>query len=70
MWRTEHEQGDESLLSERSDVEVMLDHFCRRVVGGLIPVADLGDVRRCYRLARAASESMQTGSPVHLNGQA
>jgi predicted dehydrogenase len=69
-WRTHHEDADESLSSDRSDVEVMLDHFCRRVVGGLIPVADLEDVRRSYRLARAALQSLETGSPVHLNGRA
>ncbi len=70
IWRTDRDEADESLASERSDLQVMLDHFCRRVVGGLIPVADLGDLRRSHRLARAASESMRTGAPVHLNGQA
>jgi len=70
IWRTDREEADESLVSDRSDVEVMLDHFCRRVVGGLIPVADLEDVRRSYRLARAASQSLQSGSPIHLNGRA
>lgn len=70
IWRTDQEAGDESLTSERSDLQVMLDHFCRRVVGGLIPVADLGDVRRSHKLAWAAAESLRTGSPVHLNGQA
>jgi predicted dehydrogenase len=70
VWRTDREEADESLASERTDLQVMLDHFCRRVVGGLIPVADLADVRRSYKLARAASESLRTGSPVHLNGQA
>jgi predicted dehydrogenase len=68
-WQAGGETADESLSSDRSDIEVMLDHFCRRVVGGLIPVANLEDVRRSYRLARAASESLQTGSPVHLNGR-
>jgi predicted dehydrogenase len=70
VWKTEEESGDESLSSERSDVEVMLDHFCRRVVGGLIPVADLGDVRRCRALVSAAARSLRTGSPVRLNGRA
>lgn len=35
---------DETLTSERSKEEIMLDIFCRRVVGGLIPVADLSDI--------------------------
>lgn len=69
-WLCAGDRREESLAAERTDVQVMLDHFCRRVVGGLIPVADLGDVRRSRLLARAAAESLRTGSPVHLNGQA
>ncbi len=34
----------ERLDQERTDAEVMLDQFCRRLVGGLIPTAGLGDV--------------------------
>jgi hypothetical protein len=34
----------EHLGQERPDVEVMLDQFCRRLVGALIPTATLGDV--------------------------
>lgn len=69
-WSCGGDRREESLAAERTDVQVMLDHFCRRVVGGLIPVADLGDVRRSRYLARAAVESHRTGAPVHLNGQA
>ncbi|MGC1275427.1 MAG: hypothetical protein WBC44_17100 [Planctomycetaceae bacterium] len=69
-WRTDSEQGDESLAADRSAVQVMLDHFCRRVVGGLIPVADLDDVRRSHALVRAVAQSHRIGSPVRLNGQA
>lgn len=69
-WQTNGELVEESLASERSDLQVMLDHFCRRVVGGLIPVADLGDIRRSRALAQAAAESLRTGAPVHLNGRA
>jgi predicted dehydrogenase len=60
----------ESLLSDRSETEVMLDHFCRRVVGGLIPVADLADISRSLELIHAARESARTGSRVVVNGQA
>ncbi len=59
----------ESLATERSAVEVMLDHFCRRVVGGLIPVADVADVCRSMLLARAADQSLRTGQAVQLNGR-
>lgn len=70
IWQTDSEQGDESLAADRSAVQVMLDHFCRRVVGGLIPVADLDDVRRSRALVRAVVQSHQNGSLVRLNGRA
>lgn len=41
----------ESLESERSERVVMLDHFFRRAVGGLIPVADFYDLHRAIRIA-------------------
>ncbi len=69
-WKTETKLVTESLASERSNVEVMLDHFCRRVAGGLIPVADLNDVCRSLTLVEAAQRSFVTGQPVSLNGQA
>lgn len=69
-WLSGDDRREESLVAERTDLQVMLDHFCRRVVGGLIPVADLGDVRRSRNLARAVAESLRSGSSVHLNGRA
>lgn len=69
-WTTGSEVRTESLKSERSETEVMLDHFCRRVVGGLIPVADLADRCRSLLLTQAAEESLRTGRKVWLNGQA
>jgi predicted dehydrogenase len=50
-WEVEGERVAESLTSDRSDVEVMLDHFTRRVLGGLIPVPTLEDVQRARELA-------------------
>lgn len=44
----------ESLASDRPGVEVMLDHFCRRVVGGLIPVPTLDDLCRAFQLVDKA----------------
>lgn len=58
----------ESLTADRTEVEVMIDHFCRRLAGGLIPVADISDVCRCLRLVHAASESHAKRSPIRLNG--
>ncbi len=65
-WQTDAQLITESLAEERSEVEVMLDHFCRRVVGGLIPVADVNDVCRSLALVRAAEESFRSGRPVAL----
>ncbi len=39
----------ECLAQERPDVDVMLDQFCRRLVGGLIPTATLSDVATALR---------------------
>jgi hypothetical protein len=47
----------ESLASDRPAVEVMLDHFCRRVVGGLIPVPTLEDLCRAFQLVDSALKS-------------
>lgn len=58
----------ESLTADRTEVEVMIDHFCRRLAGGLIPVADISDVCRCLRLVRAAKESHAKREPIKLNG--
>ena len=56
----------ESLASERSEIEVILDQFCRRVVGGLIPAPDLSDVLRNMTIARAVADSRTTNAPVLL----
>jgi predicted dehydrogenase len=69
-WKvTGGEMATEWLTADRSEVEVMIDHFCRRLVGGLIPVADIADVCRCLRLVHATRESLATSSPVRLNGE-
>ena len=45
-WTAEGSQQIEELTAERTETEVLLDHFCRRVVGGLIPVPSLDDLIR------------------------
>lgn len=45
-WTSNGTDHVEKLVSERSEIEVLLDHFCRRVVGGLIPVPTLEDLLR------------------------
>lgn len=69
IWTRNGQSVTESLTTERSEVEVMLDLFCRRVVGGLIPVADVADICLGIQIAQAAEESRRTGRPVDLNGR-
>ena len=45
-WATDQGQQSEELTAERTETEVLLDHFCRRAVGGLIPVPSLEDLMR------------------------
>jgi predicted dehydrogenase len=52
-WEAGGEQHTESLSADRPELEVMLDHFSRRAVGGLIPVPTLDDVCRAFELADA-----------------
>lgn len=59
QWNTNDEPPHvESLESERSEEEIMLDLFCRRVVGGLIPVADCNDQVQAMRVVEAAGIAM------------
>ncbi len=43
-WTSDGNTQSEELTAERTETEVLLDHFCRRVVGGLIPVPTLEDL--------------------------
>jgi predicted dehydrogenase len=47
----------ETLTVDRSEEEIMLDIFCRHVVGGLVPVADLNDLVKPIQLLRSCIES-------------
>lgn len=67
-WEHEGRSVQELLSAERSSVEVMLDHFCRRVVGGLIPLADLNDLGTGASWYRAAFDSLADQKPINLNG--
>lgn len=68
-WESQGQSARETLTADRNETEVMLDHFCRRVVGGLIPVADLADISQGLKLVNAARESRSSGRPVSLNGR-
>jgi predicted dehydrogenase len=57
-WQSDStESTHEDFASERTEEEIMLDIFCRRVVGGLVPVADLNDVLKPIQLLRSCLES-------------
>ncbi|MFM8582643.1 MAG: hypothetical protein ACKOFW_14195 [Planctomycetaceae bacterium] len=45
-WQHAEEEREECLAGERTACDVMIDHFARRVVGGLIPLATLEDALR------------------------
>jgi predicted dehydrogenase len=65
-WNDVREQRQESLSEERGGVEVMLDHFSRRAVGGLIPIPTLDDLCLAARIAEAASASRASGKPISI----
>ncbi len=67
-WRSGGRERVESLAVDRSAVAVALDHFARRLAGGLIPVPDLGDLAAAARLAEKAQLSREIGQPVDLRG--
>jgi predicted dehydrogenase len=69
-WQTNGNTVSETLTSDRPDVEVLIDHFCRRALGGLIPVPDISDVCRGLEVISAARRSIATGAAVSLNGRA
>ena len=62
-WQSDSADSDSSdsvreiLGVDRSEEEIMLDIFCRRVVGGLIPVADLNDIVRPIQLLRSCLDT-------------
>ena len=56
-WTADGKQQSEELTAERTETEVLLDHFCRRAVGGLIPVPSLEDLMRA-RASIALGESL------------
>lgn len=63
---TRTHSGIERLVAERTDAEVMLDQFSRRVLGGLVPVADVQDVCRVLALVAATLTSRATGRETRL----
>jgi hypothetical protein len=52
-WETAGETGDEFLGDERTEVEILIDQFCRRALGGLNPVGRLSEFVSAIELFRS-----------------
>jgi predicted dehydrogenase len=65
-WSAGNGPHDEELSGERPETEVLIDHFCRRVVGGLVPVPDLADQTTHLRLLEHARHSLAAARPVRM----
>jgi predicted dehydrogenase len=63
-WQTARESREEQLTSENDAVEMLLDHFARRALGGLIPMADLNDALRALGWSAAARTARDSQVPV------
>jgi hypothetical protein len=60
-WRAGGQERIESLSAERTAVCVALDHFARRLAGGLIPVPSLADVLEAHRITQLVHASRAGG---------
>ncbi len=67
IWSFEADERDESLATEREAFDVLLDHFARRVVGGLIPIATLNEALRARAWAAAARCAVDAGISMRLD---
>lgn len=63
-WRAGGQERVESLSTERTAAGVALDHFARRLAGGLIPVPGLADLVDAERLAQLVHVSLERGEAV------
>ncbi len=66
-WIAGTEWTEEILVEERPAAHVLLDLFGRRIAGGIVPVPDLNEIFRCYRLAQAIQESFDSSQEVMVN---
>jgi hypothetical protein len=52
-WKTSTERTDEFLVDERSEIEILIDQFCRRAMGGLNPVGRLSEFLRAVEIVES-----------------
>ncbi len=63
-WIADADWTRETLTGERSAEQVLIDIFGRRIAGGIVPVPDLSDLFRCYRLTQAIQLSLETSQKI------
>ena len=69
-WRIGGVEHVESLATDRTSVSVAIDHFARRLAGGLIPAPDLTDVATALRWTELAERSFAAGGAKMRKGTA
>lgn len=68
-WQHEGVEREECLAGERTACDVMIDHFARRVVGGLIPLATLEDALHALAWGVIArTRGAEGASPATVGG--
>lgn len=67
-WQHGGHEVHDSLASEQTSTDIILDQFCRRVVGGLVPVTDLADVLRGLRIGQAIQQQISRLTPSTTAG--
>jgi hypothetical protein len=58
VWRTEAGVIEESLTNERTAIEILIDQFCRRALGGLNPIGRLSEYLRAVEFAKLVRNSL------------
>lgn len=56
----------ESLPSDRAGVDILVDLFCRRIAGGLLPCPDLSDAIKTATIITAIQEVYKSEGKVHF----
>ena len=57
-WSTSIEVTNESMADERSEIEILIDQFCRRAMGGLNPVGRLSEFLRALEIVESLKSSV------------
>ncbi len=57
-WQNSTESADEVLTGERSEIDILIDQFCRRAIGGLNPVARFSEYIRAVKIAQSLRQNV------------